>query len=190
MKKYLYFAIAVVFAATSVNCSSTKTTDTIAKGDVEVNIPLSSPEHRSDKKFWRAVQMGTSTDVSMAKKVALQNARQDLAATVQSQIKAVIENYGQNASMGAKTQNETLYQELTTTVINQTLIGAELKDEKLIKTAEGSNRYHVCLQISKEEVGEQIIEKLSEDEKLKLEFDRERFKKIYDEEMAKFIENR
>ena len=37
---------------------------------------------------------------------------------------------------------------------------------------------------------EQIIEKLSEDEKLKLEFDRERFKKIYDEEMAKFIENR
>lgn len=189
MKKYLFFAIAFVFAVANVNCSSTKVSKTIAKGDVEIDIPLNDPEHHSDKKYWRSVQIGTSTDVSMAKKVALQNARQDLAATVQSQIKAVMENYGQNASMEARTQNEALYQELATTVINQTLVGAELKDERLFKTADGNYRYHVCLQVSKDEMADQIIEKLSEEELLKLEFDRERFKKIYDEEMAKFIEN-
>ncbi len=188
MKKILYFAVAILFAATSVNCSSSKSSKTtpISEGDVEISIPLGGEEYRSDKKYWRVVQMGTSTDVSMAKKVALQNARQELAATVQAQVKAVIESYGQNASADNKTQAESLYQELTRTVVNQTLVGADIAGEKLFKTKEGNYRYHVCLQLSKEKVAEEVAKQLSEDEIMKLEFDRERFKQIYDEELAKF----
>ncbi|MBO7194975.1 MAG: hypothetical protein J6V27_02945, partial [Alistipes sp.] len=118
--------------------------------------------------------------------VALQNARQELAATVQAQVKAVIESYGQNASADNKTQAESLYQELTRTVVNQTLVGADIAGEKLFKTKEGNYRYHVCLQLSKEKVAEEVAKQLSEDEIMKLEFDRERFKQIYDEELAKF----
>lgn len=191
MKKLFYFALVAIMATASVGCSSSKkATDPIAKGDKEVAIPLSGAEYRSDKKYWRAVQMGTSSDVSMAKKVAMQNARQDLAATVESQMKAVIENYGQNAAAGSKNQNEALYQELTRTVINRTLVGVELVEEKLFKTENGDYRYHVCLQISKDAMQEQLANELSENEILKLEFDRERFKKIYDEELSKFSQGK
>ena len=120
----------------------------------------------------------------------MQNARQDLAATVESQMKAVIENYGQNAAAGSKNQNEALYQELTRTVINRTLVGVELVEEKLFKTENGDYRYHVCLQISKDAMQEQLANELSENEILKLEFDRERFKKIYDEELSKFSQGK
>lgn len=183
MKKLWMLALGVTLAAMGVSCSSSKAV--IAKGDKEIAIPMSSPEYRSDANYWRVVQMGTSTDVTMAKKVALQNARQDLAATLQSQVSAVIENYGQNASMGAKSENETLYQELARTVVNQSLVGADLAGEKLYQTEDGSYRYHVCLQVAKASVAQQIAETLSEDERMKLEFDRERFQKIFDEEMAK-----
>ncbi|MBQ5875285.1 MAG: LPP20 family lipoprotein [Alistipes sp.] len=190
MKKFFYFALVAIMASASVSCSSSKVSDPIAKGDKEVVIPLSGAQYRSDKKYWRAVQMGTSSDVSMAKKVAMQNARQDLAATVESQMKAVIENYGQNAAAGSKNQNEALYQELTRTVINRTLVGVELVEEKLFKTENGDYRYHVCLQISKDAMQEQLANELSENEILKLEFDRERFKKIYDEELSKFSQGK
>ena len=71
MKKFFYFALVAIMASASVSCSSSKVSDPIAKGDKEVVIPLSGAQYRSDKKYWRAVQMGTSSDVSMAKQVAM-----------------------------------------------------------------------------------------------------------------------
>lgn len=192
MKKILYFIVATAIIATGASCSSSKASKgkPISKGEVEIAIPLSGPDYSSNKHYWRSVQMGTSTEVSMAKKVALQNARQDLAATVQAQIKAVLENYGQNANVDNRAQSENLYQELTRTVVNQTLVGADIAGEKLFQTEDGNYRYHICLQMSKDAVANEMIKQLSEDEIMKLEFDRERFKKVYDEELEKFTKGR
>lgn len=126
----------------------------------------------------------------MAKKVAMQNARQDLAATVQHEVKAVIENYGQNAAVGAKNENEALYQEMARTVINQQMNGVELVGEKLFRLEDGSYRYHVCLQMSRESLGAGLSDALSNDDRLKLEFDKAQFKKVFDEEMARFAEQK
>jgi len=188
MKKLLFAALIGLAAA---SCGSPKqATKPIAQDDVEVAIPLSGPEYRSDSEYWRAVQSGTSTDVAMAKKVAMQNARQELAATVQHQLQAVIENYGQNAAAGGNTEHEALYEELARTVVNQQMNGVEIVGEKLYRQADGKYRSHVCLQMSKNAVVENAGNLLSDDERLKLEFDKEQFKKVFDQEMEAFSAER
>lgn len=184
MKKLLF---ATLIGLTAASCGSTKqVTRPIAQDDVEVAIPLSGPEYASNSEYWRAVQSGTSTDVSMAKKVAIQNARQELAASVQHELKAVIENYGQNATVGNNTENEALYEELARTVVSQQMNGVEIIGEKLYRQADGRYRSHICLQMSKTAVVEKAADVLTDDERLKLEFDKEQFKKTFDAEMEAF----
>ncbi len=193
MKKNLWFVGTLLSVLVCASCASSKKaskTTPVTTDEVEVSIPLDGPEYRTNAEYWRAVQMGTSKDVSMAKKVAMQNARQDLAATVQHDVRAVIENYGQNASTGTNTENEALYQEMSRTVINQQMNGVELVGEKLFRLADGSFRYHVCLQMSKEALGAKLSDALSNDERLKLEFDKAQFKKVFDEEMAAFADKK
>lgn len=189
MKQNLWFASVLLLALACASCASSKKapkTMPVTTGEIEVTIPLGGPEYKTDAEHWRAVQMGTSKDVAMAKKVAMQNARQELAATVQHDVKAVIENYGQNAAMGTNNENEALYQEMGRTVVNQQMNGVELVGEKLFKLEDGSYRYHVCLQMSKENLGSSLSDALSNEERLKLEFDKAQFKKVFDEEMAAF----
>lgn len=186
MKKFLFTALFIVAAVMLSSCSASRKLAKIAESETEVSIPLSGPEYSTDENYWRVTQLGSSKDMSMAKKIAMQNARQELAALVQSQIKLVIENYGQNVALDKNNTNESLYEELGRTVVVQSLVGAELAGEKMFKLGTGSYRYHVCLQMSKKALQNSLEDKLSEDEKLKVEFDRERFKKIFEEEMAKF----
>ena len=89
MKKMLYWTgvltLTILFASCSSSRKASKSTP-VTPGEIEVTIPLGGPEYQSDAEYWRAVQTGTSKDMSMAKKVAMQNARQDLAATVQAPV--------------------------------------------------------------------------------------------------------
>lgn len=193
MKKILYWSSILSLTLLFASCSSSKKAAKsmpVTPGEIEVTVPLGGPEYQSNAEYWRAVQSGTSKDMSMAKKVAMQNARQELAATVQHQVKAVIENYGQNAAMGANNENEALYQEMARTVINQQMNGVELVGEKLFRLEDGSYRYHVCLQMSREALGTGLSDALSNDDRLKLEFDKAQFKKVFDEEMARFTEQK
>lgn len=193
MKKILYWSSILSLTLFFASCSSSKKTvksTPVTPGEIEVTIPLGDPEYQSNAEYWRAVQTGTSKDMSMAKKVAMQNARQELAVTVQHQVKTVIENYGQNAAMGANNENEALYQEMARTVINQQMNGVELIGEKLFRLEDGSYRYHVCLQMSREALGTDLSDALSNDDRLKLEFDKAQFKKVFDEEMARFAERK
>lgn len=189
MKRNLLFAAAIAFFAAG--CGSVKQAAApVAENDVEIAIPLSGPEYRSDAAYWRAVQSGVSTDVSMAKKVAMQNARQELAATVRHELKAVIENYGQNAAAGAAVEHEALYEELARTVVNMQMQGVEIAGEKLYRQADGKYRSHICLQMSKNDVAERAADLLSEEERLKLAFDKSQFKEVFDKEMEAFRSQR
>ena len=186
MKKYFYFAAVAIIATLSTGCFATKTTVPAAKGAVEIVRPLSGKEHRSNNEYWRAVQSGKSDDMSMARKVAMQNTRQELAASIETEVKALMENYGQNHSGKAKS----MYEELGTTAVKQTLRNVEVADEKCFQNEDGTYEYYICLQISKLQVEKELEEKLAQEAELKLEFDRERFRKAYEAEFQKFAEER
>jgi hypothetical protein len=76
--------------------------------------------------------------MAMAKKVAMQNARQELASTIESEVKSMMESYGRNVDIDAQSKYESIYEELTRTVVNQKLAGVEVIEEKIFKTEAGA----------------------------------------------------
>lgn len=188
MKRTVIGAIALLLVAGSVSCSSSKKVAGPAApaGMVEEAIPLSGAKYRSDAEYFRAVQNGVSTERSTAQKIAMQNCRQELAANVQAQVEAVMENFVKNQDTGVSTENKSQYQELSYTVVKQQLRDVQVVEEKMFRQENNSYRYYVCLQIPKAALEAALEEAIAKDAKLNLEFDRAQFKKIFEEQMAAF----
>lgn len=187
MKKNLFLVCAVALAAFAfTSCGSSKKAVAPTSDEVEVNIPLSGPEYESDAQYWRSTASGVSNNMEIAKKVAVQNARQALAAQVKAQVKAVIDNYANNVEVNGKADGTGMYEEQAYTIIDEELTGVETVGQKLFKLADGTYRYHICLQMSKADLEEKVAGAISEDERLRVAFDREQFKKTYEEQMAAF----
>ena len=185
----ILFGLSIAILAVASSCKSQQSLAKPEKGEVEIAIPLSGPEYRTDAEYWRAVQQGVSPDMSMAKKVALQNARQELAATIRVQVRAVIDNYAKNTAVTENIDVVNMYEEQAYSVIDQTLAGAELNGEKLFKLENGNYRYHVCLQVNKQYLADQLTKAFEGEAKLKAAFDKAQFKKTYDEQMKAFLES-
>lgn len=188
MKRLLYF-VAILFAVSVVtsSCATAKKTKT-PTGLVEQNIPLSEAKHRTDAEYYRATQSGKSKDISMAKKIAIQNARQELAASIKADISSVIENYGKNRQLPSEEQTtyETQMTELAYSVVNQTLAGSTLSDEKLFTTPTGEYQYFVCMQLNKAEFKEALLNELQKNEKLISNFEINEFRKLYEQKLSEY----
>lgn len=183
----MYFAIVALIATISTGCfATTGSLIPATKGNTEISLPMSGAEYRSNADYWRSVQVGTSPNMAMAKKVAMQNARQELASTMESEVKSMMESYGRNVDIDQQSKYESIYEELTRTVVNQKLVGVEVIDEKIFQKENGSYEYYVCMQVSKHAVEEELVKELSNDKILNTEFERERFRKAFDAEFEKF----
>ena len=190
MKKIIFGAIALGFMFTAVSCGSSKklaaTPEPVPSGMTAEAMPLSGPAYRSDADFFRAVQNGVSTERGMAQKIGMQNCRQELASLIQAGVSAVIENYARNEATPLTAEYEAQYQEMAYTVVRQQLRDVQVVDEKLFSQADGQYRYYVCLQMSKDALEAALEAAATRNAKLNLQFDRAKFKQIYDEQMAAF----
>ncbi len=188
MKRLFYF-VAVLFAVSVVTSScATAKKATAPTGLVEQTLPLSEARHRTDAEYYRAVQSGKSTDMSMAKKVAIQNARQELAASINADLESVVENYAANRQMPSdeKSTFETRMTELTYTVVQQRLSGSTLSDEKLFTTPTGEYQYFVCMQLNKADMKEALLNELQKNEKLISDFEISEFRKLYEKKLSEY----
>jgi len=186
MKKYLFGAAALLLIAGVSSCGSSRKAVKAPAGLVEDAIPLDGPQYRSDAEFYRAVQNGVSTDRSTAQKIAMQNCRQQLSANIHADMRHVIENYVKGQNTGVATENKSQYQEMAYTVVRQQLRDVQVVEEKMYRQEDGSYRFYVCLQMSKSALETAAEEAIAKDAKLNLEFDRDRFKKIFEEQMASY----
>ena len=188
MKRLLYF-VAILFAVSVVtsSCATAKKAKAPA-GLVKQDIPLSEAKHRTDAEYYRATQSGKSKDISMAKKVAIQNARQELAASIKADISSVIENYGKNRQLPSDevATTETQMTELTYTIVQQTIAGSTLSDEELFTTPTGEYQYFVCMQLNKSELKEAVLDQLQKNEELISNFEINEFRKLYEQKLSEY----
>jgi hypothetical protein len=77
------------------------------------------------------------------------------------------------------------YRTLTIEVIKQELIGTKIICEKVTKTSSGNYKTYIALELGGDELLSQYNNRVSTDEMLKIDYNYEKFKKIYDEEMNK-----
>ena len=77
------------------------------------------------------------------------------------------------------------YEGLTREVINQSISGNVVICEKTTMTKSGTYKYYVCLELGGNDVLQQLNNKMSTNEQLKVDYNYEKFKKSFNEEMGK-----
>jgi predicted component of type VI protein secretion system len=182
---------ALVLAVVISGCKSKeKAASTKDQGETLIEVYCSGPEFQSNNEYFRASQVGESVDQATAKKKAMSNTRADLAAAIETQVKGVIDNYVNSREMNNLEEAEERFESLTREVINQKLTGVKTICEKTTKTSTGNYKTYIALELAGDELMNAMNERLSQDDKLKIDYDYEQFKKTFDAEMEKMAKER
>lgn len=180
MKKiYLVLSVSLFLA---VGCGGQKALVKPAE-DVEVIVPCSGPEYQSSKDYFRASAMGLATDMMMAKKKALAEARAEIATEMNATMKRVTDNYGSSYQVGEQDESKSRFQDMARTVVNEKLTGTRVICEKTMKTPDGKYKVYVAMELAGEEIARAMDQRLKNDDKLKIDYEYEKFKKVFDQEM-------
>jgi hypothetical protein len=190
MRKFIYASIVLVVAGVvGISCKSKEKSSAPPKGEVEVTVPCSGPDYFTTKKYFRANSIGESQDQVTSKKKALANARAELAASISTTVKAVTDNYVNSREMNNKEQVEERFEQLNREVVEQRLSGITTLCEKLVRTENGTYKTYIAIELSADELVASYNERLSKDERLKIDYDYEKFKETFEKEMEKLDNN-
>lgn len=179
MKKIYYV---LLFAALVVmSCGGQK--QLLQQAEVEINIPCSGPEFQSSKEYFRANAYALSTDMMMAKKKALAEARAELATALNTTVKRVTDNYSSSYQVGEQEEAKSRFEDLSRSVVNEKLTGTRVICEKMMKTPDGKYKAYVAVELAGEEIARAMDSRIKNDDKLRVDYEYEKFKKVFDNEM-------
>jgi hypothetical protein len=185
MKKLTYssFVMLALAGLFMIGCKSKEKAP--PKGESEVVVPCSGTDFFTTNKFFRSNSIGESQDQVTSKKKALANARAELAASIQTTVKAVTDNYVNSREMNNKEQVEERFEQLNREIVDQKLTGIKTICEKLMKTDNGTYKTYIAIELSADDLVATYNEKLSKDDRLKIDYDYEKFKETFEKEMEK-----
>ncbi len=179
----------VLIAVAAVLISGCKSKEKTPAGEKEVVVPCSGPDFFTTNKVFRSNSIGESMDQVTSKKKALTNARNELAQAINTTVKTVTDNYVNSREMNKKEELEGRFESLNREVVDQTLSGIRTICEKLVQTKDGTYKTYVAIELSADELVKKYNERLSTDERLKIDYDYEKFKDTFNKEMDKMGKN-
>lgn len=171
-----------LFAVVFTSCKSKQSA--AGKGAKELTIPCGE-YGKSDDNYFRADASAESMNLQASREKALTNARQRLAGLISTKVKAVNDRYMQDVTVGKNSEYEEKYESLTREVINQQLVGVKVTCEKPMQTADGKYQTFIALELKKEDLLKGIGDKITNNQKLKVDYDKMKYEKIFNEEMKK-----
>lgn len=155
-------------------------------GETEVVIPCSGPDFFTDNKVFRANDLGESMDQATAKKKAMSNARASLASAINTRVKAVVDNYVNSREMQNREEVGERFESLAREVVDQQLTGIKTICEKTMRVnATGNYKTYVAIELSAQELLAAYNDRLSSDERLRVDYDYEKFKETFEKEMER-----
>lgn len=186
--KLIQFLVLLIAIMTS--CRSNKTSKVANKqptpiNEVEVILPCSGSDFFTSATAFRSNSIGESSDQVVAKKKAITNARAELAASIQTTVKTVTDNYVNSREFNNTEEIEERFETLNREVVNQEISGTKVICEKNTRTSEGRYKAYIALELSADQLVSAYNERLSKDDRLKIDYDYEKFKKTFEEEMNK-----
>lgn len=187
MKKINYCMVALLSLVLA-SCGSSKQAVAQVPQDVAIEVPCSGPEFMTNKEYFRASAMGLSTDMSIAKKKALSSARTEIATAISSKVDVVAEDYVSSYQQGEKDESKRRMQEMSRTVAKQQLSGTRIICEKTMKSPDGNYKVYISMELAGKEIMDAMANRMKNDDKLKIDFEYEKFKKVFEAEMSKSAE--
>ena len=188
MKKVVYtVTIAVALIATS--CSSSK------KTAEAISEPTSSSgyEKVEDNKcellalekidgVYRGYGMGESQNKNFARNMASNNARNEIASSISTKLKGAIDDYMQQYGASGQQQivrdEKQKVEQIISSNVNEKLGNSTIVcSENFIK--DGTYQVHVCIECKPDldDIAKSVVENLTKDMKLKIDYDADKFKK-------------
>lgn len=155
-------------------------------GETEIKVMCSGPEYFTNSEVFRANALGESMDQATAKKKALANARAQMASDINTQIKGVIDNYVNSREFNNKEEVSERFEGLTREVVDQRLAGVRTICEKQVTVnATGNYKTYIAIELSAQDLLAAYNERLSNDERTRIDYDYEKFKETFEAEMDK-----
>lgn len=185
---FTYTSLLLLIASCANKKNISNNNDSTPKGEVLITTYCNSEEYLSTKEHFRATGIGESMDQMAARKKARSNAQTELAKTMSSTMKVVGDNYVKSSELNNKEELTETFQEMSRTIVNQELKGSKKICEKFTKTAEGNYKCYLALELSGLEVLAKYNEELQNNKYLKADYNYEKFKETFNEEMNK-LEN-
>jgi len=156
----------------------------------EVIVPCSDEEFHTDSKYFRGTGNGISIDLSTARNKAKMDANTNLAQSINTTLKSVSERYVNERQFDASSEFEQKFEQLTREVVNQQLNNVEVACYKTTQMKDGKFQVFTAVQVSKDEVLNNIANRVSKDKKLQVDYDKMKFEQVFNEEMKKLESER
>jgi hypothetical protein len=186
MRQIFLVSLSVVTTICVLSCSlPQKVTKAPELVETKVEVYCNGPEYLSNSKTLRASAIGQGLDQLTSVKKALSEAHAGLGAQIKVRVKSMIDNYSKETSHQNNAEFSKRFESLTREVVNQELNGVRTICEKRIKTNEGIFKTYVCIELGGGEILNSLNNKLLKDDMLKIDYDYEKFKKIFEAEMSR-----
>lgn len=191
LKKTIGFgALVVCLILGTYSCKSKKKVVTNSEvGQILEDLPCEG-SGKSDKKYFRAFSMATSSDLSLSKEKALLLAKQRLVTLIESNTKSVTDRYVNEREMGSASEFEQKFENLTREVADETISNIVVACEKSSVLADRKYRSFVAIEVSKEDLLNKLNNRISSDAKLQIDYDKKKYEDIFNEEMSKMAEEK
>lgn len=170
------------------NKDEVKTPD--PKGEVIINEYCSGSEYKSTKDAFRSTATGESLDRETAKKKARSNAMSEMGKTISATMKIVGDNYVNSTEVNNKEEVTETFNEMARTVVDQELRGCIEICEKLTQRPDGTYVSYVALELSGNTIADAYQAGLSKNDKLKADYNYEKFKETFEKEMDKLSQGK
>ncbi len=154
-------------------------------GEVEIDMPCTGSEYRTDSKTFRATATDVSTNRQVARDKALTAARAELATEINTTMERVTDRYNSSYNVGEDDETRGKFQDLARAIVKQNLTGSVVICEKLTQDKEGKFHSYVCVELSGEDLANKLKNGISKDDKLRTDYEYEKFKQVFEEEMSK-----
>lgn len=185
---------AVLIGAVAIGMQSCKTKKAPSieqtNGAVEISVPFSGKEYSSDKENFRSRASGNSPDLSTSKKIALQNAKSEMASLIQTTVKKVTDQYTNQRTIGNAQEFSNKFEELAREVTNQQLTDVKILGERIFKETNNTFTYWVAIEANKQGVWDGINKSVSSNKKLEQDYDKKKFEDIFNQEMDKLAKEK
>ncbi|WP_027470496.1 hypothetical protein [Saccharicrinis fermentans] len=181
-------ALAVCLTFGAYSCKSKEKVATNSEvGEILQDMPCEK-NGKSDKNYFRAFSMATSSDLSLSKEKALLLAKQRLVTLIQSNTKSVTDRYVNEREVGSASEFEQKFENLTREVADQTISNIVVACEKSSVLPDKKYRSFVAIEVEKEELLNSLNNSISKDAKLQVDYDKKKYEEIFNQEMEKMAE--
>jgi hypothetical protein len=166
---------------------SKKITKETASGEIrkEFIIPCADFSENS-KDFFRATASAVSPNHQFAKDKATGLARNSLAQKIEVSVESLFDDYANQYDVGNEQDFKEVTKAITRQVTDQVLSGLTITCEQNFTLSSGVYEVWVGIEMPMENVGKSIYDNVSQEQKIRLDYDYEKFK----EELQKELEKR